>query len=501
MSSSPEKTILSLNDDCLMEIFKYLPLLGLCSMRSTCIRLQTIADYYFFKEHKAFELNGKYVSNDPISELSLDDCRLVLQNFGRQIHKINLHSDAFSDMEFDRLIMIIERFCEHLVDLKFVKINFTAETIEKCHRLFSNLHRLVIDKCLDDNATFATCLMHSSSLKELELIRLFNIEGNSLAQAYPNLECFAVKSSDNINYEFLQEFIEKNPQLKKLKFIGCNFVNDKVFQQISDNLPNLESFSMRMVHVSNSVNENLVHLLSLTKLKKLELNCGVIGINTFLEGLAANNTIESLHLSALELNDETIGFLCNMKQLKVFKLTSTLKLDKDLCTKLASGLHNLTELHIVECTSTTFDELLEFVAHSASLNKLVYIQYVDLPSLNKQQFLSLVDIRKKMDSSLPLSLYLELYDWRNINDQFMWEGSLDSIRNNKDIVKLLPLDDEEDTSAVFDYGCGGHNRPFGPGYDDLFDVNICDDLDLDDDDDEFYDNQDSDYDDFDDFDI
>lgn len=461
--------ILQLVDDCFFEVFKHLSVIDWCALRDTCTRLRQIADYCYEKDTRTFQFNGEYLLKERFSELTLDNARTFIRSFGHIQPDVVLHADAFApdQKQFDDLVPVMNTYWNTLKKLKIIKIDLNAETIEQAGRLFLDLERLVIDKCLDDNRTFATCLMHCRQLKELELIRLFNIEGNSLAQAFPNLESFSIKSCDNFNYEFIKEFIRKNPQLKKLKFIGCNFVTDQIFSQIADHIPNLESLSLRIVHIGQSINENLMQLLRLTKLTKLEMNCCLSGVNTFLNGLVANNKLESLHFSSLEINEENVQTLCNLKTLKVLKFTATSNLDKDVCTLLATNLPSLQELHILECASTTFDELQGFVEHSASLNKLVYLQQSEDPSLSKQQFLSLVESRKKRNNGHSLNIYLDSYDHRNINGQLMWEGFTGILHEHETLVRLMPIDDEEDRSTAFDYGCGNSQKLFR--YHDLYD--------------------------------
>lgn len=456
-----ETPILNLVDDCFFELFNWVSIVDLCALRDTCTDIRRVVDEHYKKLIKTFQFTGEFLLNDRLGFLSMDHAKSFMKSFGHlQVNAI-MHADAFlPNCDFDELLLDMSKHWTALCDYKMVKIDVSVETIELSDRLFSNLHRLVIDKCLDDNRTFSTCLAHCKQLKDLELIRLFNIEGNSFARAFPHLESFSIKSSDNINYEFLLEFIAKNPQLKKLKLIGCNFVDDQIFKHIAEHLPNLESLSLRMVYSSNGIEENLMHLLRLPKLAKLEINCGIVGVNNFLNGLVANQTMESLHLSSAEVSDETVQILCNLKSLKVLKFTSTLLLDKTVCKSLASSLPLLTELHILECASTSFEELLEFVKHSPGLNKLVYLHQSEDPSLNKSQFLDLVAARQCQQDVHLLNVYLDYFDHRNIKDQMLWEGCTDIFDQHIKLVRLLPLDDEDDRSTAFDYGCGNSQKTF-----------------------------------------
>lgn len=494
------ENILILNDYCWFEIFEKLRIIDWCALRGTCKRLRSIADCCFEKKlKKNFEFNAAHILDDQYGMLSLEEGQRFMQNFGQFLTNLVLHLENFVPfgIDFNKIIEMVSTHCTSLKSLKLVKMEFSDETIVKCDRLFSNLDRLVIDKCLDDNATFSTCVRHCRQLKELELIRLFNIEGNCLAQTFPHMESLSIKSCDNFNYEFIKEFIVNNVQLKRLKFIGSNFITDEVFADMADNLVNLDTLGLRTVHFSNLVNENLMQLLKLKQLKKLEINCSLHGINPFLNGLVANNKMESLHLSSFEITDGTAAILSLMKTLTVLKFTSTPSIDKAVCELLAKSLPALTELHVMECSSTSFDEIQEFLNNSKSVRKLVYLHEDEDPSMTKEQFLAIVASQPKDTNQPAIRIYLDYFDYRNIRDQFLWSGDSALFAEHEGVVKLLPLDDEDDKSTAFDYGCGQKRLhflvddvqdPFGfndefDEYDDEFDID--DDFDDEEDSDDF----------------
>lgn len=457
----PASSLLCLNDDCFYEMYKYLPITDWCSLRETCTRLRTISDDCFKRQMNSFKLSGYYMFKSRFESLSGNTLRPIFRNFGKFLTKICAHGNEFAsydDMKI--LLLLLNRYCTELKDLKLVKIEYDVHIFAECQRLFSNLERLVIDKCNDDNATFSTCLDHCNSLKELELVRLFNIDGRSLACHRSKLESFSIKSCDNMNYLYIEACLRLNPQLKTLKFVGCNFITDEVFEHVSNYLPNLEALSLRLFSVGRLANENLMQLLRLTKLKKFEINCGLIAINPFLNGLVNNKEIESLHLSTVDITDELIQSLCNLKTLKTLKLSSSANLEANACKKLALELPVLTEIHIIECTDTTFKKIKEFAEHSTTLKKLVFVRYSDsTQSLTKATFLSLVDARLRNSNKETLKVYLDSDDHRDAMDQFMWNQDLKLFRDYNHIIKLLPLEEEDDKLPIYEYGFGSQ-KPF-----------------------------------------
>lgn len=497
-SSLDEENILHLNDDCIYQIYKFLPTIDWCSLRETCTRFRTISDYCFRRQSESFQLTPKNVIGWSDGSFTVNDVKRVIRNFGQFITKISINRGHFHCYEDPaELVRLLDRYCNTLQDLKFVKIDLTAATIKQCARLFSNLHRLVIDQS-NNEETFNQCLPHCVALKELELIRLRNIKGICLARYhFEFLESFTVSNWSDFNHCFIKLFLLKNRQIKRVKLLSNSFEADRTMEDVVLALPNLMELSVKF-NFTSQPNLLPASVTMLPLLKKFEMDFEFVTdeiTNKILDGLAVHNNMEDLHIASFRLNDESIPRLCALKTLKILKLTATRNLNRVICKKLASELSALSEIHIVECPDTTFNDIKEFVVHSTNLQRIVFNRIDDTqPSLNKDMFLSLVEAWKKKENNEILLVFLNDDDLAGIRDEFEWNGKLKYLFGRCNIVKLLPLE-KEHRGTVYEYGSqfmGQRNS--ANALSDLFDFGQ--DIDDDDEDDDFDDTFDDDFDDY-----
>lgn len=87
MAEKKVDNLLDLNDDCLINILKQLPLIELCATAETCKRLQLIAREVFKSKHKSYGI--------PRPELKFKDHERVLKNFGDVVAKFTCITKMF----------------------------------------------------------------------------------------------------------------------------------------------------------------------------------------------------------------------------------------------------------------------------------------------------------------------------------------------------------------------------------------------------------------------
>lgn len=84
---------MDLNDDCLLELFKYLSAVDICALKQTNQRLYHLTNYYF---HTFYELKEREVLIKNIDGCELRD---ILMNCGRFIRNLVIDSPRrYSDM-------------------------------------------------------------------------------------------------------------------------------------------------------------------------------------------------------------------------------------------------------------------------------------------------------------------------------------------------------------------------------------------------------------------
>ncbi|XP_037044884.1 uncharacterized protein LOC119080591 [Bradysia coprophila] len=446
MSNLDQRNILLLNDDCFYHIFKFLPIIEWCSLRETCTRFRTISDYLFKRQAETFRLLSY--------NFTVNEVKRVLRNFGQFIKKLSINQNYFrGDEDFNELLPYLECYCRSLSDVKFVNFNATLTMVVHREQFFSNLQRLVVDQWTDEQA-LACCLSDCVSLKELVLIRLTNIPGDSLAYGrIKSLESLTMNCCDDFNYDTLKTFLAKNWQLTKVKFFTLKFRNehdaDHLMDYVANTLATLEALS---VHFNMIFRPNVLPVTRLASLKKFEINTMYVDectVNQLLTNLAVHNKIEDLHLALFKCTDESLQRLLSLKSLKILKFTEMNHLDGDICKRLATQLPALSEVHIIECNDTTLNEIKQFVLHLPHLKRIVYNRVDDtLPSVTSELLLSLVETRRAQPTKDVLLIFLNDDDLSDIQNDWIEPGILAGCSY---VVRLIPLD-KEHRRTVFEYG-------------------------------------------------
>lgn len=99
-----------LNDDCLLEIFKYLSAEDLCALKRTNRRFFQLTDYYF---HTVYEVKEREVVIK-----GTDGCKLrdILKNVGRFVRNLTIDSPSnYSDMND-----LNDRRCDKVDDSTYI---------------------------------------------------------------------------------------------------------------------------------------------------------------------------------------------------------------------------------------------------------------------------------------------------------------------------------------------------------------------------------------------
>lgn len=418
-------TLNDLNADCIMEIYKYLPIMDLCAIRNTCTRLQTVADYFFGRQPRTAEfhiegsnkIRNKAPAHIYIPSRKLHDVHDFLQNFGSLLSNliINLHPEQSRCLTFDLVI----RYCTNLVSLHFSSLD-CLDGLDPEYDFDDDWtpdHER--DRITYFTSTFFKPIKPRKLRKFLEHCTTLGFEQidvdviQNVLKFCTNLKELVLMHLENYNPDkFFKNVTKNKPQLKALKVIRCStdflVLPSALFGIFSKRLPNLESFYWNDLEDVEWTMNNLLCLLKLTKLKELRLGTKYgIDCNEFLRQLPISGiNIEILQLERILVNEETSRSLCELKSLRVLILSYvSSQLDSKMCSDMATKLPNVTEFHAnygyfpIHC-------ILGFVRHATSLKKLCWHQLYQ--PLSEQNFMELVEARRKTCNSQPLQLHLEL---------------------------------------------------------------------------------------------
>lgn len=274
----PKKcTISMLNDDCLLDIFKYLDLETLVELRNVCRRFRNLLNIYHFPKvkahtifvyhasvnvirktmkcigphlehlylryHKCMRSPTNYIGHEHIERSTYK----ILQNIGSNLLKLTVRKPPGQHPCIKFLRMFVPIFCQ-ITYLEW-DVKFDCCTIQHLRELCPYLETLLLTKriftCKYRHQS--ECLLHWPSLKNIEVFQYM---------AALDLPC----------QRFFEQFIQQNPQLQQLKLTNVNNDLFRVITEYSVNLKYLEMFQhfdLCDIHTESTL--DLLH--NLTNLK------------------------------------------------------------------------------------------------------------------------------------------------------------------------------------------------------------------------------------------
>lgn len=370
-------TLLKLNDDCLLYLFKFFNIMDIIYLSKTCARLHALTEPILMK-CETFTLQ----SETP-SDLSLMNVRTQLSNLGTYIRSLTINGDAFKSPNHPRYLELVYRNCLSLEELHLQEVTFL--TTEKPYRK---------EPKLKDN------MAPLKNLKVLELIKC-----------------------DGVNDRYLMEKLGSNCELTELKLIGCGDIVGLFFTYLKKlrkiylhrclqveivplknlfktNIETLTHVTLMRMHTNLSILElvgkirNLEHLQTdeaiqrsifrstresaisldeqLANIKLLYIPTGFENVAPIMKELRVNNKqIEELDLSFKELPsaDGSKSDLLQLTTLQVLKLNETSGVDTSF---LLDCVKSLTNLRVLCCRKANISDLdvVNIVQNAAKLTDL-----------------------------------------------------------------------------------------------------------------------------------
>lgn len=480
-------TISDLNDDCLMEVFNRLSIKSLCNVAEVSKRFKQNAETVFSLEYKCFDPIKLYSLNDGHFEVTLNEFRNVLKNFGSLINELTVSKMTFKSSQNNRILDLILKYCKGtLKTLELDGFTIKGIMVQKLTPVVESLEKLILNGC-DVDDSIGNLLKHCGGLKKLKICdQQYGFQDcRFLEQEYPNLQSFTLKSVGLIRQSNLNVFVTKNPNIQKIKIKNCDGVKDKIFGLIADKLNNLEKLSINLTDYDSLFTNNLDPIKKMKNLKKLELKCGRHSISTVIGELESKDILTQLVLTKVTVDDELIDSICAMPNLTILKLTDVHGFDKSHLRKIAKNKCDLSELHLADCEGVSKDGIIELVKNSNELQDLS-IHKVDI-TVDETFYTNLLQtVRARLDktklmvfcdfTTIPLSM---IEKNRNVLDIMDIGLDCDSSEDFDDTFS-------DDTDSVYDYDSDiGYNGYFhmlqqlGFGFDAGFNPYDSDDSDVD----------------------
>lgn len=358
-------TFLDLNDDCLEYVLDYCDINSIVSMSKVCKRLNALATQIQFPKQTSFKCTIRsYKCEEQVCEIlncigqylvELKICqtseiflfyRFLGRSIGDRIRKLTIETPHISETS----LQAIEPMLWHLEELK--------------------LHIATTDLSDDDLDLQSRC----PNLRRLHIqwdTSFIQNSGN-----WPRLEELTLGDNEYIVDETFRDFMQNNPQLRKLK-IGA-FNCDVQLNDIASYLINLEQLIL-FQNYSDLSADNILELQRLVHLKRLILRN--VQDNDF-KGIVNNatklNQITEFQIQAQydHFDDElytpnqqdVIAIALQMPQLQIFGISFCELKDDTILEFLRFGDH-LQEIHIHDCNLTLTSNIIDSIMNIRKSNR------------------------------------------------------------------------------------------------------------------------------------
>lgn len=323
----------SINNDCLLKIFKYLKIVDVANLAATCTTLQNVANGDYFRKkakhivivkdkqtvYLTAPLDKTYLLEIPLKSLEISFRYFaVVEDLA---FKSKFYLSSYEKSTFKRLHEIVrEHGGQYLKTLRYNNFNFTVDettALQDCIEMFQNLKELDLIGCTGITNNWPPTLKGISKIDKLALSATNKITSNFF-EHFKNVSCLSI--------DFFRTTWDLDDLAKTFDLIGnClehliindkyNYVKDTVYKSmvslINDKLPKLKSLR---IEGGSAVASNLPHLKFLDIYSR-ELS---ININFLMQTLSASGIIQELSIHGgffdVEDTDDEPPFVLNQLQ-------------------------------------------------------------------------------------------------------------------------------------------------------------------------------------------
>lgn len=342
-----------LNEDCLLEIFKYLDFDSLVSLSEVCKLFYMILHRDIFPRYHVFTVQN---STSEI-QMPLAKMRRSLMCIGPYINELQFRWHDYDHN--NRLQRFLDKLGQHIGKnirrIRFRDTLLTEDHVSSIKEVFKYLEILeitVYNPDFDLDLDFEALCPNIRKLKLLENMQLIRC-----CKPWPKLMHLSIVGNEYMVLSTFRSFLAQNPQLKCLKFTAYHA--DERLQAVAQYLKGIEKLTILPSFPNLSAN-NIVYLVGLEHLTKLNLMYldeadlnGILRCLTRFVGLK----VLKLHLLYDGGDDDDhyepeqllmIGLVQELPNLEMFS-TRYIKLKESTVIDFVKYSNHLRKLHIHWC--------------------------------------------------------------------------------------------------------------------------------------------------------
>lgn len=403
----PNKLILDLNDGCLIELFKYLPISDLKNAFQVCTKFQSIAKSVFKDRFNEFGLMmHEYSSKNQNGYLAVD--QKLFRYFGSAIKSLWLNFKQGSPNFNQQLIDCMLKYCigpnDALTELTIDNFDVTPNQIQLLQPIFKRLTILSISSGKIDR-NVANLIGASRDLVEL---RLSQINFNNISHLkFDKLNELSLGDGNQFSDENFIKFIRTHSNIKSLRI---HMPNDRmttnICRSIATNLKALEVFECSRKLTSSDEN-CFSPLAELKHLKKLHLNCSSLSVKELFNALADKKPpITWMTLSNLNIDLNMANDLAKLNKMENLFLYHGNHIERNQLLTILGGMPNLKSLSLMKFGQLNADNVKAITAIATNLNELYLSDQLRL-KINEDDFIEMVEMIKMRKNKVKLGIEID----------------------------------------------------------------------------------------------
>ncbi|KAG4071410.1 hypothetical protein HA402_011564 [Bradysia odoriphaga] len=371
-----EEGLLTLNDDCLLHVFRFVSLVDLGSIKGTCKRLSSLAD-------QSFRLYRD-------KSLKIDSSNMfagiwILKHFGNFIKSLSVDSFYERYASRDDISKMIARCTDgQLKSISLYEFDRTdGETFECLKTVLKTVDCIELT-WFNYDSNIDTILNYCENLKEV------NIDGQDIILRY--------------------DWCLKNPNITKFTISGL--LDDRILEVICKKFTRLECFSVDCIDTET---EKIIHLSRLSStLKKLRIGALSLGVGQMLQQFADKTILKDLTFQYTPMTESLANVLGDFPNLSNLVFENRARFNENVQDILSKKLVHIESLTFVDCEEITFNTIAKIVKNLLDLKTLLVNACDEIDFIDRNEYLSLRKIKN-------LQIFL---------DRTAYERSCELIGNN-----------------------------------------------------------------------
>lgn len=408
MESQGCVSLLILNDDCLLEIFKLLDLSDLCAVADVCSRFRQIAKKSFrCTREKSLNLRCDIDSIDNSAKSCLLKVARVLRNLGEFINELNddrmslCHNRNWNRMSRElyrsRIIKLVIRYCSGTITgLMLNDIEIANELVPAMQPLFRRLRKLTLGLCRIGQEFLNKLPLWLPNLREFDfelfvahsdLVARTQLDFSCLHHRFENLMKLTLRNVHDVTNENIEAMLQSNPQLKAIRLYECEKVDREILRAVAFNAPNVE-FLLCDLDLDLDIADaghfsRMANLKSLTLMFEWRCRQNVQHMAAAIHAMAtANIQLEHLRLlffDCRQFADPLINSILELKNLKSLYLREVPEgLNISHIHSLCKRLSGLQELRLCMRSTPSIESITEMLRYANQLEFLCILSNTNL---------------------------------------------------------------------------------------------------------------------------